>query len=124
MSQECIGPEQYPVPHAAALRPVAATNRLAKLLRLFVVALSVTLGSPALGADTGVAPPVLPTAALSDAMGNDVEDDDSADYPEDGSGALESGPRFPVPKGLLPISPAEEKGLLGNWGDSATEAED
>lgn len=124
MSQECIGPEKYPVRHAAAPRPVAANNWLAKLLQRFVVALSVTLGSPAFGADTGAAPLALPPAALSDAIENDEEDDDSADYPEDGSGALGSGPRFPVPKGLLPISPAEEKGLLGNWGDSASEAED
>jgi len=124
MSQECIGPEQYPVPHAVAPRPVAAVSRLAKLLQRFAVALSITLGSPASGADTGAAPLVLPTATLSDAIENDEEDDDNADYPEDGSSALESGPRFPVPKGLLPISPAEEKGLLGNWGDTASEGED
>lgn len=122
MSLECIRPEQFSVPRAEAPWPVAAIKRFAKLLQPFAVVLPLTLGSPVYGADTGAAPLVLPTAALSDAIDND--EDDSADYPEDGSGALERGPRFFAPKGLLPISPTEEKGLLGNWGDSATEAED
>lgn len=55
-----------------------------------------------------------------------VEDEDSEepDYADDGSRALTDTTRALVPVELRPISPTEERRLLGDWGDSAAETED
>jgi hypothetical protein len=51
-------------------------------------------------------------------------DDPGADYPDDGSQNLRGSSAERAPEGLIPISPVEESGLLGDWGDSDDEAED
>lgn len=48
-------------------------------------------------------------------------EDSNADYPDDGSRALLEGSGEIV---LEPLTPIEERGLLGDWGDSDDEAED
>lgn len=63
-------------------------------------------------------------AMLQDPTDGEYYDDHDADYPDDGSRALPGKTGFTVPKGLLPIDPIEEEGLLGDWGDSDEEAED
>jgi len=125
MSPKHIGSEEFPAADAAPPSPAVAIRWRAKLLQGFALVLFVTAGTPVLGADTGAALHALPAVAQPNAAAGDEEDDDdTSDYPDDGSGALGNGSRFPVPRGLLPISPTEEKGLLGNWGDAAAEAED
>ena len=51
-------------------------------------------------------------------------DDPDADYSDDGSRALKLSEEEITSEALTPISPLEETGLLGNWGDSLDEAED
>ena len=51
-------------------------------------------------------------------------DDPNADYSDDGSRTVKLSPADNAPEALTPISPLEESGLLGNWGDSLEEAED
>lgn len=125
MFPEQIVPEALPVPHARASRP--ATVDLWRLQLLLVLTLSVpaALAAPLSGGAADSAPQVLDAGVHSGlAEDGDDEEDDSADYPDDGSGALRDQPADPVPERLLPISTTEEKRLLGDWGDSAAEAED
>lgn len=63
-------------------------------------------------------------AAPVDDNNDEDEEEKNEDYPDDGSAQLISGNPDSPPAGLTPISPAEEKGLLGNWGDAAGEGED
>jgi hypothetical protein len=51
-------------------------------------------------------------------------DDPDADYSDDGSRTLKLSEGGTTSEALTPISPLEETGLLGNWGDSLDEAED
>lgn len=54
----------------------------------------------------------------------DFYDDPDGDYPDDGSDAVRGSSEQVPPGALIPISPLEESGLLGDWGDSEDEAED
>ncbi len=54
----------------------------------------------------------------------DFYDDPDADYSDDGSRTVKLSPADNASEALIPISPLEESGLLGNWGDSLEEAED
>lgn len=51
-------------------------------------------------------------------------DDPDADYADDGSRTVKAGPADSSSETLTPLSPLEEQGLLGDWGDSVDEAED
>jgi hypothetical protein len=63
-------------------------------------------------------------ATPADDGGDEDDEEEDGDYPDDGSTqVISANPGLP-PAGLTPISPAEEKGLLGNWGDAAGEGED
>lgn len=65
-----------------------------------------------------------PAEAIRPAGTGDFYDDPDADYSDDGSRALKLSPGEIDSNTLTPISPLEESGLLGNWGDSLEEAED
>jgi hypothetical protein len=100
------------------------------LMRLMqALALAATLASPlpALAEEADAQPRALAAdiqSSLADDDEEDADEDDSADFPDDGSHALRNQPEVVGPEPLLPISPTEEKELLGDWGDSAAEAED
>lgn len=125
MSQDHPGTDELRPPQATVPLLAIAVIRIVKRLQLVAIALSVTLGTPVLAADTGASPQTLPESAQTGAADNEGEDeDDDADYPDDGSRTLNIRPGSATATGLLPLSPSEEKDLLGNWGDSASEAED
>lgn len=52
-----------------------------------------------------------------------TDDDDAEPTLDDGSATLPANPSRP-PSGLQPLSPTEERRLLGSWGDITEEAED
>jgi len=125
MSQDYTEPEECLPAQAAAPALAIAAGRIIRSLQVAAIALSVALGTPVLAIDGGAPPQILQEDTLLDAADDAGDDEgDNADYPDDGSSALKIRPGSAAPAVLLPLSPSEEKGLLGNWGDSATEAED
>lgn len=126
MSHETAAPRAARSSPADRGRRAAVKSRLAKLLHVGAGSLFLIL-----------APGMLPLADDSEQCGmiaaaradtlppNGGEGDaDEADFVDDGSRLLGSSRRRDTAEDLRPISPAEEKNLLGDWGDSAGEAED
>lgn len=125
MFQEQLVPEAPLTPHLGAQGPATVNSWLLELLQVLALTLPAALAAPALAGDTDTPPQVLAAEMQSSVADDEKEDeDDGAEYPDDGSHALRQEPSVLVPERLLPIGATEEKDLLGDWGDAAAEAED
>ena len=99
---------------------------IAEWLRIGALGLTILLAPSILPSPAGSDAGICCAGAIGDARQSPAEgdDDEDLDNTDDGSRSLSGKAGAHPPTELSPISPTEEKELLGDWGDSAEEAED
>lgn len=97
-------------------RPVARKTLVATLL---------VLGAALAGSVPGFSQAATDQAQAPGDTSSQIEDDEQSGLQnDDGSSVLPNKPSTGVDRYLQPVTPLEERQLLGNWGDSADEDED
>lgn len=95
------------------------TGRMTSVAALLVLGAAVACSMP------GFAQAATQQAQTPGHAGSQIEDDEhNGQRSDDGSSALPDKPSIKVEQYLQPLTPLEERQLLGNWGDSADEDED